>query len=550
MRLAPGPSAAYFNSPWNLPESVKLETQMLDKLSLAPARLLGANTNLAATNQSQLLLRPLVDDLLREESYAEVGQTGDFSREFALAIKLNDQHAALWETNLAAAVQSLTGVSPAWSADGQAQVGTNAPPPAAGYRWRFEITDHRSPASATNNLELARVGDWTAFGLSRRTNGIFADVVARIRRSHAPFAPRQTNFWLEADLDLSAVATMLLPSAPGAVAATNAPLAPLQSAASTSPFMADLHSLPIISLSVIGDGQAVRTRGKLNFSEPLLFELEKWNVPTNLIRDPISAFSAVQGVAPNLASLSVWKDLQLGPPPNQLFFWAQGKPHLATFFAAPLPGASNWIHHLTELALQKGNPWTISNDCGIFNQLTNANGIMWNAKAPFLEPALRSWVDNQGEFIFAGLGAALITNRAPPIELLRELSGRKDLVAYDWELTGMRLEAALYISQFLRFTLHKAQVPVGSNYVEWLRALEPKLGNCVTEVTRTAPQQLSFIRSSTFGLTSGEFQLLLDWLASPEFPRGLNTFVGSPGVLLARKTRAQRTTNSPPARSK
>jgi hypothetical protein len=90
-------------------------------------------------------------------------------------------------------------------------------------------------------------------------------------------------------------------------------------------------------------------------------------------------------------------------------------------------------------------------------------------------------------------------------------------------------------SQLVRFALHVAQVPPKSASFAWLRALEPKLGNCVTAVKRTGPAQLSVVRRSGVGLTSAELDWLADWLESPQFPHGLNTFLGEPTPLAGRR---------------
>ena len=72
-RLAGETNAAPWMGVWKLPESGKLEHQTLDKLSLAPWPLLhrGTDTNAAA------LLRPLLDDVVAEESYTEIRRAPD-----------------------------------------------------------------------------------------------------------------------------------------------------------------------------------------------------------------------------------------------------------------------------------------------------------------------------------------------------------------------------------------------------------------------------------------------------------------------------------------
>src|SRR4030095_11096887 len=97
-----------------MPESANLEAQTLDKLSTAPWRLLGkapANHETALTNAGpalkHFLLRPLLADLVSEESYWESSSTTNRPPEIVLAIKLPDQRANLWRTNLAVVMESL-----------------------------------------------------------------------------------------------------------------------------------------------------------------------------------------------------------------------------------------------------------------------------------------------------------------------------------------------------------------------------------------------------------------------------------------------------------
>jgi hypothetical protein len=136
--------------------------------------------------------------------------------------------------------------------------------------------------------------------------------------------------------------------------------------------------------------------------------------------------------------------------------------------------------------------------------------------------------------------------------LLRTVLGDTNLVAYDWELTGPRLHEWLNFGQLVRFALHLAQVPPKSVTLAWLNAIEPKLQGCVTAVTRTGPAQLSLVRRSELGFSAAELDLLADWLESPQFPRGLNTFLGEPTHLPRKRPRPPRggsgTNSVPPAR--
>ena len=103
----------------------------------------------------------------------------------------------------------------------------------------------------------------------------------------------------------------------------------------------------------------------------------------------------------------------------------------------------------------------------------------------------------------------------PPV-LFQEVTRRTNLVAYDWELTG-RLDTWTYIGQMFRLIFLRDRLKAEYVGAKWINAVVPLLGNAVTEVTRTAPDELSFVRrSARFYLV--KLQLLVDWLESPHFP--------------------------------
>jgi hypothetical protein len=101
-------NATQFMKVWQLPPTKALAAQTLDKLSQAPWRLLHRNID---TN-SAALLRPLLDDVVADESYLQIRSVTGRPAELAWAIRLDDRRAALWQTNLAAVLESLTGIRP------------------------------------------------------------------------------------------------------------------------------------------------------------------------------------------------------------------------------------------------------------------------------------------------------------------------------------------------------------------------------------------------------------------------------------------------------
>jgi hypothetical protein len=274
-------------------------------------------------------------------------------------------------------------------------------------------------------------------------------------------------------------------------------------------------------LAVIGDGQDVRTHAELDFPEPLHFELDPWNLPTNLIHDPLIGFTAIRGIRSLLKDFKPWNDLQLGAPPNQVYFWALAGMQAREYGAAPMADASNAVHKAAAKIPEAANPWLTAKGMGNLVHATNFNGLVWRS-APFIEPTLRSVASSEGGFVFASLMPVGGTNPPPP-ELLQSVLSRANLVFYDWELTAPRLDQWLYLTQLARLIAHKPQLPPSSASLRWVDACSKKVGNCVTVVSSREPNHLSLIRRSSCGFSALEQQLLADWLESPGFPCGLHT---------------------------
>jgi len=531
-RLAADTNAASVMAVWNLAQSRRLEAQVLDRLAvgLLTTNDVSAITNQltvttapsAATNQpltitnyqahltgAPALLRPLLEDVLQHESFLEIRQVTNQPGELALAIRLDAERAGLWETNLAAVVESLAG--------GRV---TAVPGRTNGWELRFPCRGSQNPWL----IELARAGEWTVVGLAPQTNALAGQLCRLASQTGQPFAEQSQELWLDAQADPGRVARALSPG-------WNLPA-----------------DLPRLTVGFSGNGQSVRTHGHLDFPKPLPSDLGQWNIPTNLVHEPLISFTAIRGATPWLSRLKSWQGLGLGSPQEQLYFWGESGLPFLSFFAARLPNASNLVSQITSRLVEQANPWLATNSQGTFERATNYHGVIWKG-LPLAEPFLRSGPGGSDDLVFGGLVRDLSTNRAPAT-LFQQITGPTNLVAYDWEMTGTRTLQWLYFGQFFRLFLHHAQVPPKSASVAWLSALEFKLGNYVSAVSQTGPAQLSFLRRSTIGLNSIELHLLADWFESPQFPRGLRTFVGPPESPLGNRPprKANRTrTNSVPA---
>lgn len=470
---------------WNLPEGTNLERQTLSRLCEAPWRFLRGQTNPASTN----LLQPLLQDLVDEESYVEIDQPSDAtnrSGEMVLAIRLNEQRAAAWQTNVAEALESLTGIRP-----------TNSSTPGG-----WVLHKHHAP----NLIECSRAGEWVVLGAGWDHNALMEKTLARISQEHRPFpAPSQTS-WLEADFSPSRVATAL-------GIAGNFPT-----------------NLPNVFLVLRGESQNVRMHAELTFPKPLELDLQRWQVPTNLIGEPLLSFMAVRGIQSRLASLPAWNNLQIGPPPNQLYVWSTPGFPVNTFMAAPMADASNRVSQISDFVLKNQQSWFSTNHrLAVFQRSRSFNGLEW-AGAPYVKPFLQSTSDGSGQFAFGGFFRPAVSTANAPLsaDLLSGLFARTNLVLYDREHTDSRVQEWLYIGQFIRLIVERPQLPSDSAGLKWLKASDGKiLGDSLTEVTQLAPDRLAIDRSSDVGLTGIELQVLADWLESSDFPLSLHSLQSS-----------------------
>ncbi len=480
-RLGITAGAYYFARIWQQPQSAQLERQTLIKLATAPGQWLPGGTNLTADACSRLWW--LLNDIVQEESYLEIRQPANGSGETVFAIRLNQAQREQWRTNLPVVLEPLTGprtvVSP--EQDG----------------WSLKTAD------ALNLIELTRVGDWTLVGASAGENLLLADLAARIRRDGAPFVSSGTNLWLEAGLDLPRLAAVF-------PALNFQPLGAAKQNEGGSTFNR-------LDLSVSGDGGNVITRARLVLSKPFSSSLEPWRLPLDLVHEPLTSLTAARGLQPWLADWFVWRDLQIGMPPDQFCLWSLAGGSYQIYLAAPLPASG--VSALTDRLLQNGNPWLATNGYISFDRAPDGNGVTWG-NLPDIKPFIKfAGTDSQG-WLFAGLLPD--TNSAalpPPAGLVQDILRRTNLVYYDWEVTGPRLQPCLQLAQTARLVTRQPQLPMDSVSLNWLAMLISRLGTSATIINRTGPAELTLYRRSTIGFTAPELHLLAGWLESPQFPR-------------------------------
>jgi hypothetical protein len=458
-------NALAFTNLWCSPEARALRGQTLGKLSHAPYEWLKSKIPPGA-GDGTAQLRPLLDDLLSAEWFLQLRATTNGSPEFALAIRLNADRAQLWKTNLAAVAQLWTGVPVAQDKSGNWELKKQFPP---------------------NLIRFVRVGDWVVFGGGQDKLPVNDELVRLILADKRP-APAEKNDWLTADLDWPRLARCF-----PALQAVD---------------------LPETRWQAVGRNGYLYLDGKLVFPQPLALTLDPWRIPTNTIHEPLVSFTAARGLAPWLEKQSWAQPYEISPVPNQMFVWALALAPLQTFAAVPVPDGKKAVKEF-EQKMSANTNWQ-SHLLMPFNMAMTNDQISWRGM-PFIAPNLRALHESNGDFLFAEVFPNTPRSKPLPPELFAQLS-RTNLVYYDWEISGERLKLLPQLTQLaLMFTRHK-QLNAQSAAGKWLNCIRPTLGVAVTEVTQTAPNELSFMRKASGGLTAIEFTALANWLEATNFP--------------------------------
>jgi hypothetical protein len=190
---------------------------------------------------------------------------------------------------------------------------------------------------------------------------------------------------------------------------------------------------------------------------------------------------------------------------------------MQTYVAAPVADASNAVSRFTDFVVEKADARFATNDMVKFQRAKAFNGLEWKG-VPYIAPFVRSTEASGQPFMVGGFFPLIGSNQPLPQPLLARIHDQTNLVYYDWESTGPRLEQWTYITQLLRLLMERPQLPADSPAVKWLQSMSKKLGPCTTEIVRNSDREFSFTRSGSIPFTAIELQLLIDWTESPEFP--------------------------------
>jgi hypothetical protein len=470
--LSKNPDAATQSALFQLPESRAVRQAALEKLVLAAAR-----GWFAGTNDSQRFiapLRPLLADAANVESLLGVGSKTGEAGDWALAMRLGPARIGAWSNGLAAAITTLRAHSKQFTSIN----GT--------------FSAELAGASPAGNITARQAGDWLVLAGGSGRRELSDHWLARARAGSPPAAPLGAN-WLR--IESSPQLAALLGWSPAI-------------------------EWPRMTASFASRTNSVRTDATLTWITPHGFSPGPWRVPTNSLRDPLISFTAVRGIAPMFQRNASLRALGLEPPPNQCFVWSRSDIPFQTLLALPAKDAASRVAGMQSGLDALARAAAGTNFVGVVTNRADRGEVIWSG-LPILVPFVRAAPEPAGDFLLGGLMAGIVPQGSnttpPPAELVAQLTGRANLVFYDWEVTQNRLDQWRQTWQL--FAMVAGPGPLGPRPGQsWLVALAPQLGNTITEAAVTSPNSVSVVRKSHAGFTGIELLLLARWLDNPDFP--------------------------------
>jgi hypothetical protein len=272
---------------------------------------------------------------------------------------------------------------------------------------------------------------------------------------------------------------------------------------------------------------------KVEYPEALAWSPQPWRPPLKIISDPLISFTAARDIAPFLTH-DIFAGVSDDPFPQQFYCWAIANMPFQDFMAWPAANSNELNRLSTELPATFG-PKIKEMENGTLRWIPKQKQIVWSS--PMLRmtaPYLTATESDGQSYLLAGM-FPLGKHIAPPPELFEQFTRRDDVVYYDYETTGRRLEQWRLLTELLPI-IHKmtqaeaiqernavmasTNAPKGERYRpsfivadNWLAGLAPHLNSdTTTEITKTGPAELTVKRRSPFVFTAIELELLTHWL--------------------------------------
>jgi hypothetical protein len=455
------------------PQSKEFVDLVLDRLTGSIAKSLGLKPDFEADP----LLRPLLDDLVSAESVASFGGPESKPWGFVMAVRLDGRRAALWQENIGKEFKS---VGTTFQVEG-----------AQGMRWTRDAF----------SLWIVRANGWLVAGSGDALTQLRNEYLREIKDHGRPGAPLREN-WLEADIDWP----RLSPRLPE----LSLPLKPART-----------------KLNLAMRQENIRVAMQVIYPENIAWHGHPWRIPTNTIFDPLLSFTATEDIDPFLKPIPQKFHTAGYPFTDQFYVWALSEMPFQTYTAWPVHDASNVVERLGKEAPDLLNPVLQTLNSSKISWLEKPKQLVWVGN-PMLGPNLGVAPAEHGEFLLAGLFPLTTEKTKPPEALWDQFKNRTDLVYYDWEIAGARLQQWRLLSQLLPMlpaaplepgfskSLTTGKLRQTPSVIEegFLASLSQMLGlaDTITEIKYASPNQLTLVRRSPLGLTGIETVVLSHWL--------------------------------------
>ena len=400
----------------------------------------GANTN--AVGQITDAIKPLIVDLFAAESRFQMDSAGGEHADWMLALKLDEKGHSAWGKSLMELTRH-TGMQGAAS-DKTSWVAT---------RDKYKIA-------------FSRRKGWTLVqgGFGAADSAAAKDFVASLDK-------RAGKNVFDGLIDTPALAKIW--SAP------------------------QLAHYPKFTLRAEPDGDGLQSELILEYPADLGIKTEKWNVPDKIINEPLIGFTAIQGVQKKLESFEKFKALGAEKTPNQIFFWSQGISPFSVAVAGEVKNPGQVVTNAARMVERMKVP------VGNADLATNRTALLWTG-LPVVVPYVQPAAEPHSSFVTMGLFPVVGQSDKPaPAELLQQLN-KKDLVYYDWEITGERLRQFIPIWQIYHMAGQKFRPVNTSASGKFLQALKQNVGNTVTAGTLENGKRIKFVRQSHLGFNALE----------------------------------------------
>jgi hypothetical protein len=455
------------------------------------------------TKETPNLLHPLEEDLLRQESLASLGGSHGQPLDFVLAIHLDPNHSRQWQQTLATVAGS------------------------PGQEFRAETFAGRQWTIGGGNdpFWIVPAGEWLVVGRGSALSAVRSEYLQQIQKSGRPVAVFDKDCF-QADIDWPRLSNWL-----------NLSFVPLK----PGRMKVDLNA----------SRGSFHMNCKIAYGEPIQWRWEPWRLPTNMVRQPLISFIAAQDPEPFLKPDNTLWRMATDPLQGQFLFWSMGEMPYQSYMAWPVADGTNIMRELSTQVLNAFNPKIKSFDGTELLWEPKRAEIVWT-KVALTSPSLHPVNTKVGPFLLAELFPLSKGTGPAPEALWSQFKDRSDLVYYDWEYTGPRIQELRTITQTLPILqalgMGPNVIPDSGNpkapsdeFVRlrvnetWLNGLASRLQNTVTEATKTGPSELTIVRSSPLVFSSLELVVLSHWLTdSPAGPVNKNLLpqakVTGPGI--------------------